>query len=110
MRVVLRLLIALNWTVAGFSCYQLIYGHDYNWWSACIDLAREDMRQQHPDLVFGEQEYNQREVQLAHAYHRRTEPIAQRGFLGWVVMMGVGTVTAIALIAVFRRLPKPPPN
>lgn len=107
MRTVLRLLIALNWTVAGCSSGQVIYGHRHLCASICYDLAREDLAHQHPELKFGTNEYFEREDPLVDDYLRRTEKMIRSGQIGWVLATALGTVTALGLMMVFPKKSQP---
>ncbi|MEO2089834.1 MAG: hypothetical protein ABGY75_10110 [Gemmataceae bacterium] len=105
MRTVLRLLIALNWSIAGCAGGQVIYGHHHLCGGICYDLAREDLARQHPELTqkFGTHEYREKEEPLVDDYRRRTEMMVRSGQIGWVMTTALGTVTALGLMAVFPK-------
>lgn len=106
MRTVLRLLIALNWSVAGCAGGQVIYGHHHLCGSVCHDLAREDIARQHPELEIGTDEYYRRKEPLVDDYWRRTAMMVRSGQIGGVMATALGTVTALGLMAVFPRKPQ----
>lgn len=110
MRTALRLLIALNWTAAGFSCMWVVYGHYHYWHGQSYRWAHEQLDRTVPELKFGTEEHWRRSDILADEYKSSTQGVADLGWKGWCTAMVVGACTAVTLMIVFPKKTTPPPN
>lgn len=109
MRIVLRLLIALNWTVAGIASSFVVYGHPHIWRSICLDVASREM--------IAEGVTNPGDADHWPEWYRRGDVVRGQltgleriGYFGWLLAMCGGAVTAVGLMAIFPKQPKSLPN
>lgn len=99
----LRCLIALNWTVAGLSSAQVVYGHPHVWRSICLNVAAREMAAEGVadpgDAAHWLEWYRRGDV-----VRDRLAGLERVGYIGWLLAMCCGAATAVGLMAVFPRV------
>ncbi len=98
-----RLVLALNWCLAGWACGMVVYGHGREWHSDCLQVAYDDMVAEgvkYPhDRAHSDEWYRR-----GYAVRARLAPLERFCYFGWVLAMFGGAGTAIGLMIAF---PKP---
>jgi hypothetical protein len=97
---ILRCLIALGWTIAGLSSAQVVYGHPHVWRSICLNVARDEMRAEgveDPGAATHWPEWYRR----GDVVRDRLAGLERVGYIGWLLAMCGGAVTAVGLMVVF---------
>ena len=105
-REMIRVILALNWCLAGIAFANAIYAHDNRWYSFCLHIADEDMRAAGIQLE-GENHWRER--------YRRGDEIRARfnemktwGRVGWILATIATVGTAIGLMIAFPQPAGPP--
>jgi hypothetical protein len=103
-RIILRCLIALNWTVAGLSFGQVIYVHHRLWHRESYDWAYQKLHREQPELEFGREEYCRQSATLSDQFKADTTRVGNSGLFAWGVATLACTATAICLMVVFPKV------
>lgn len=106
MRIVLRLLIALNWTVAGLSSVQVV-SHPRLWHSVCLEVTYREMVAEGVDSPSDNDHYPEW-YRRGDVERGRLSRLEQVGYYGWLAAMCVGAISAVGLMAVFPKKVKSP--
>lgn len=105
-REMIRLVLACNWIVAGFSFMCAVYGHGHLWGMNCGRMAQEDipyLEDEKADVRGIEDAQSKRRDE----YKQRTNWVGESGQRGWWVACLTSAGTAVLLMIAF---PKKPPS
>ncbi len=101
-REVIRLVLALNWCVFGWSCGMALYGHPHIWGMNSWRMAEEDVPLPDDGKADTRDVYEARLTRRLE-YDRRTNWVGESGQRGWWLGCGASLGTAVLLMIAFPK-------